>query len=343
MGKERIVWVDWMKALLIMCVVLGHAGSKFTGVIYIYHIPAFFFISGYLSNYDKQKTGRLSSFKYLIIAIICYNLFLMFVNAIELYLNGDPVYNLPILYKLYHLVVCPLIGTFWCYYVGSPFGHALCSQMWFVWTLIIIKFLYKFVAGKDIKVQIGISLICLLYVSFLNSYNIRTFFYIDRVMVALPFFAVGNMLRNKIKCNITSSIFKRGGVCVICLFIICCVFIANRHLNVGRFDMFHFIIGKSAVVYYLSSLIGTLCVLRISQMLPKIRFIKDISIGTFLILGLHLKILYYSTYLHVIDFDPTRLLALGIVLAICLPLIILCENKAPVLLGKAPKQKTVVK
>ena len=74
----RYVWVDWMKSILIILVVLGHSGSLFTPYIYLFHIPAFFFVSGYLSDYSKPNQGKFSSSKYLIYAILIYNLFLLY-------------------------------------------------------------------------------------------------------------------------------------------------------------------------------------------------------------------------------------------------------------------------
>lgn len=44
---ERIEWVDIYKALLIIMMVFGHAGSPFTTYIYLFHMPAFIFIAGY--------------------------------------------------------------------------------------------------------------------------------------------------------------------------------------------------------------------------------------------------------------------------------------------------------
>ena len=62
MEKRRIVWVDWMKALLIFFVVVGHtkiesSGSNLTSFIYLFHVPAFFFISGFLQSTRRGMGG----------------------------------------------------------------------------------------------------------------------------------------------------------------------------------------------------------------------------------------------------------------------------------------------
>lgn len=55
MNKLRwIDWVDYYKAIAIILVVLGHATGKFNPYIYQFHIAAFFFISGFVSNIEKK-------------------------------------------------------------------------------------------------------------------------------------------------------------------------------------------------------------------------------------------------------------------------------------------------
>lgn len=55
--KERILWIDILKGILIILVVVGHATGKFNGYIYQFHMAAFFMLSGYTENYAKRKTG----------------------------------------------------------------------------------------------------------------------------------------------------------------------------------------------------------------------------------------------------------------------------------------------
>ena len=67
MSKERKQWIDVYKAILIICVVLGHSNFKYTEVIYWFHMPLFFIMSGFLWNskesdclgFIKKKVKRL--------------------------------------------------------------------------------------------------------------------------------------------------------------------------------------------------------------------------------------------------------------------------------------------
>lgn len=61
MQKERIIWIDYCKVFAIFCVILGHMSINHYALDYIFsfHMPLFFFISGYLYHYK----GNFSFFK----------------------------------------------------------------------------------------------------------------------------------------------------------------------------------------------------------------------------------------------------------------------------------------
>ena len=54
MDTNRLNWIDWAKAIAITFVVFGHIpeerGSFFLNYIVSFHMPLFFFISGYLTK-----------------------------------------------------------------------------------------------------------------------------------------------------------------------------------------------------------------------------------------------------------------------------------------------------
>ena len=85
--KERVVWIDWAKALLIYFVVVGHAGCKDNVqiILYAFHMPAFFVISGYL--YRPRQC--LKTIKCLVIPIIIYSTVnLVFKFALDMTRHG---------------------------------------------------------------------------------------------------------------------------------------------------------------------------------------------------------------------------------------------------------------
>ena len=68
MAKNRIIWVDWAKSVCMFLVVLGHCHIQssmymITQVIYSFHIPLFFFISGLLCPKHFSKSTLLKDIR----------------------------------------------------------------------------------------------------------------------------------------------------------------------------------------------------------------------------------------------------------------------------------------
>lgn len=60
-SQPKIGWIDIFKGIAITLVVAGHAGSPINTYIYLFHMPAFIFISGY--TYNGQKYTFFEYFK----------------------------------------------------------------------------------------------------------------------------------------------------------------------------------------------------------------------------------------------------------------------------------------
>ncbi|MFR4981105.1 MAG: acyltransferase family protein [Clostridium neonatale] len=75
--KERIEWIDIYKGILMICVLFGHIWSgKITTFMYVFHMSAFFFISGYLEKIENKTLFEMIQirFRSLIIPYIGVNL-----------------------------------------------------------------------------------------------------------------------------------------------------------------------------------------------------------------------------------------------------------------------------
>lgn len=95
---KRENWIDWSKALLIWLMVLGHAGLSGMPreLVYAFHMPAFFIISGYL--YKPHKCWRtLKSFGIPILFFSAINLCFI---ILKMSMKGDPILLLDLLGKI---------------------------------------------------------------------------------------------------------------------------------------------------------------------------------------------------------------------------------------------------
>jgi len=68
MTKERLNWVDNLKAMGIFAVILGHIASPFGSFIFSWHMPLFFMIAGFFIKYEVPvKEFIIKDFKRLMI------------------------------------------------------------------------------------------------------------------------------------------------------------------------------------------------------------------------------------------------------------------------------------
>lgn len=58
MNKHRVDYIDALRGILIM--IMGHVdfGAAFDKYIHAFHMPAWFFLSGYFWNYDNLSYGE---------------------------------------------------------------------------------------------------------------------------------------------------------------------------------------------------------------------------------------------------------------------------------------------
>lgn len=88
--SKHISYMDIAKALGIILVVIGHADSKFSNIIFLFHMPLFFFISGYFYN-DKYsynpKPLILKRLKTLYLPFVTFELIYLFLHNFFININ----------------------------------------------------------------------------------------------------------------------------------------------------------------------------------------------------------------------------------------------------------------
>lgn len=91
----RLPWIDWAKAIGIFLVVLGHfPGLKGQGFIYLFHMPFFFLISGYLYKRVSFNIEIAKVFRTLIIPYFFFNTVLLSIALPLGIFKWDCVYNI---------------------------------------------------------------------------------------------------------------------------------------------------------------------------------------------------------------------------------------------------------
>ncbi len=160
MGKStpRLVWIDWMKTWAMYFIIAGHCwvpGNKF---IYVFSVPCFFILSGFLS---KREDDAEIFWKKLL-----WNLFI----PMCLYFTITSVVQFAVqivkgTFKVSFLYQAPLLAAVGMQ--GQNYAAGGLKAMWFVYTLLICKILLQYVPTKGHKVSLSLLSCVLLFGAYL--------------------------------------------------------------------------------------------------------------------------------------------------------------------------------
>lgn len=199
--KEREKWADILKGFGAILVVIGHLvfyESNAKVYIYSFHMPLFFFISGYLYKSEKNF------FKYLrkkTKSLLCPYFFFAFVSIIICYLlDGITMSKKDIILNFF--------------FVNGSFYFN--SSLWFLvimfFTIITFNLLKeKLNINNNLKIISFISILLILCF-ILNDYKMKLYFGLEIVPHALLLFSIGYLIKinkKKIK-NIINSVIKNN-------------------------------------------------------------------------------------------------------------------------------------
>lgn len=324
MTIKRLVWIDWMKALGMYFIVAGHFFSIYHKYIYIFSVPVFFIISGFLTNRERNHILFWSK--------LWYNL------VIPMIIICGIIY-------VTHLIAMSTGGFFFFDYIYKyPIsiikGDAVTlGRCWFVYTLVIVKILYQYIPARTYMMIL--ASLCMLGISY--SINAHYFFMYDmapnaivNVCLAFPFFFFGIYLQSYKKyldkcygAFIENTIFFISVLIVI----LCGAFNGNVWMYKNDY-------GENLVLFLIGGCADSCTLFILCKWLAR-RFgdcktIFIISKGSIIILGFHyffIELLPHFTQVPVLSAIMDYAAALVIVL-LFVPVIKFSELHLPYLIGK---------
>lgn len=146
----RIKWISIFKGILIILMVIGHTNTIFKNIIYSFHIPVFFMISGYLFKETNENFVEFTKrkFKSLMVPFVQIVLVTTLISVIASK-NTNIFYNQEINFNL--------IYYFLRYFVTSD----LAGATWFLPTLFFTNLIFKFITDYFIKKQYSNKKVCI--------------------------------------------------------------------------------------------------------------------------------------------------------------------------------------
>lgn len=330
--QTRINWIDWAKVIAISFVVFGHIpqepGSFPQNYITIFHMPLFFFISGYLTKKEECNKETLKKYWHtLIIPYLYYNI-IFYPYWIAKYFIENPCLD-------WFEITKPIIGTLFLQF-ESPISVPLNGVTWFISCLLIMKIVLS-LANKYKINSLFIFLLCILSTSLFVA-NEQHRFFTDLLFIGLlkcfPFFILGHFCRQK---NLIKEYQLKKDFIYLTIGLLvsfCCYKFWSSNYSMLSFGLRFWSICVFAILFIIS-----LC-----KYLDDLRLaiIKQISIGTIVIMGIHWMIIGVTNYAISKVFHINGIvypLHIAIILTILIiiflfPLIILFNNRIPFMLGK---------
>lgn len=290
--KERELFIDIAKGLLILLVILGHLPQlsyyspyknellEWTNALGKYYssfyMPAFFLITGYCSNFDKTTLVFVKrQVKGLLIPSIFFS----------------------IVVGLIEITFIP--NTWLSYSLFSDYILKFGGLYWFLTALFIAKIIFFFInktpqKTKPLIICVLFTIACVTRITYSTSPPCNYFYWIHS-FILLPFIYLGSLLRTMSEKAITrivviSSIFYIAA---------CVIFIVIREISMpfinGGFIMISY---KSMLLYPLIAFSGSMIVIAISKLIAHNRLLELIGQQTLPIYCVHFLLLeiFYSVF-----------------------------------------------
>jgi len=345
--KERETWIDYAKVIGIILVLLGHIkliDPTLQWFIFSFHMPLFFFISGYLhksadsiGSSIKKDVQRLL-LPYVYFYLITYALWLaaFLVN----HKNDTEV--------IQEGVIKPLLGLLVGVGYETDISLSVNHPIWFLVGLFVAKSMFtvieKITGGNKLYITLIIIVLTVAVTSIkLAGYDL--WFSIDSAVLALPFLYAGVLTRS---FGTIKKWFGNNSVNLIWVvlmgtitFFLC---IYNQRVDINSTNW-----GNNLLVYYLEGFTGMLMVFALCFVLDQYptKFILFVSANTMVLLATQskLKSVVVSGFRSVgyrfpekVDITQALVITLAIFI-LSLPVMYIIDKYFPFLAGGTKKIK----
>lgn len=321
-------WIDWMKVIGITAVVWGHFFPEgMSDFIYAFNVPVFFVISGYLT---KENRGMRENAKKVAVGLAVPYILLALLKVAGFVFKH--ITDGKALWSLLYVVTG----------VHDYNGISGCNNLWFVYTLIIIKLFFPIIRKQRILIAVlaVVSLVCgKLY----SDLDVDIPWAVPDVMLAFPFFALGYLIRvHNPKSNVQKN-YNRHSILLSAIGVILLVAITYFASSYnGEVHLFSGHYGNNIFLFVLAALSGTAMVYLLSKLLDSVRWhgLRIISSGTIVILTFHrefihpLSKMFDKLDMSLIMQNVAIFLSSVVIVLVFIPIIMLLERYAPILLGK---------
>lgn len=260
--ENRIKTIDIAKGLGILLVVTGHSmqtGSYPMRVIFTFHMPLFFFLSGFCYNQYKYTFGTLlkARVRQLFVPLLLFSALLLVLRI--------PILSFPAHFSIWHLF---------------PFS------LWFVFILFLTELFGFYIVRLPLYMPVLISLISVI----LYNHGIQLPYSLSCLPAAIMFYSIGHKLRQEQEANANyiNIINKWGGNWGFLI-------LSYAYFNPVYLDMCNGVIPLFSLFIAIG---GIMLTMKMSRKLEKTsisRFLVFFGKNTFVIMAVHQFFMYIAS------------------------------------------------
>lgn len=348
MTTQRIDWIDYAKAIAIFCVILIHAHVPYPakGIIRMWVIPLFFFLSGIFANterYTSFKAFVTHKAKHIIVPYLCFNVitYLFWICIGSQY--GPDIDNISSNWWK------PLLGVI----IGDADHLTHYTPLWFLPCLFTTECLY-FLLFRPIHCKrywwTVLALIFAIGGIIYNYIPIPLPWGFDIAFPMMVFYAIGAYCSKSIRSN-QYDLLKIKNAPFLLLWSISTI-VTTYILNPGEVKVFINEYGNY-ILFYIGAFAGIVFVIVFSRILVyfcgHVRWLSYIGRNTLIILCLHMLmftiikgITYYILGMSLEIYESPVVIIVGSIFNIILlcPFIFLINKYFPILIGKFPNENS---
>lgn len=179
MKKDRIAWIDMLKGLAIILVVVGHNASEtVSNFIYCFHMPLFFLLSGFVFSPKDPKVYLRRSWNRLMVPYIFFTIVIMIPDLLSLLIRRDLLGCCKLAYRIIY---------------GGKILRGAYGVLWFVTGLWIAQNIFNLIVARNLSIYVFISLLVIAYI--FSLIRIPLPWNIHVVPMALAYIWIGNLAK----------------------------------------------------------------------------------------------------------------------------------------------------
>ena len=319
----RIVWIDYAKSLCMFLVILGHTHLQESQhfviqVIYSFHLPLFFALSGLLCKCGLSFAALKKDATFLLLPYMFYGIINLLFQTIISRDTGQM-----------------FLGFFaLCEGLDESIG-----PIWFLPALFVCKIVAQIlflIKERCIWLYYVLATSTSLFIFFFDQMHINLPLFADSGLCGLPFFILGHEYMNMTSSRKNILLTQKNSLIIASIALLLTICLASKNevvvLAICQY-------GSNFFIYYANALAGCVFMLSLSQFAARWtnRFIFITSYGSIFTLGMHGLVLSFFNYYFpkMLGLQPNNYgLALAFVYAIitymvCYYLIIKADHLCP--------------